>query len=120
MSGWLTPWFVAGVSDTVVVVDHFILFYDVVNDYVERRGEFRGLHLSHAKASADRGELRLAGAYADPADGAALVFRCDDEATVREFAEADPYVRNGLVKDWHIRRWTVVVGADYDGPVPGD
>lgn len=103
---------------TLVVVDYFILFYDVVDDYVERRGEFRGLHLAHAMAFTERGELRYAGAYADPADGAALVFRCDDESTVREFAESDPYVINGLVKEWRIRRWSVVVGADYDGVFP--
>lgn len=101
-------------------MNHFILFYDVVDDYVERRGEFRGLHLAHAMASTERGELRFGGAYADPADGAALVFRCEEESTVRDFAEADPYVRNGLVQDWHIRRWSVVVGADYDGQVPAD
>lgn len=106
------------ILDTLAVVDHFILFYDVVDDYVERRGAFRGLHLAHATESAGRGELRLGGAYADPVDGAVLVFRCNDEATVRAFAEADPYVRNGLVKSWHIRRWSVVVGADYEGTVP--
>ena len=30
---------------------HYILLYDVVPDYVERRGEFRDAHLAHAKAA---------------------------------------------------------------------
>ena len=30
---------------------------------------------------------------------------------VRRFVDADPYVLNGLVRSWEIRRWNVVVGA---------
>jgi len=97
---------------------YFLLTYDVGDDYVDRRGDFRAEHLTLARAFTEGGELRYAGAYADPVDGAALVFRCDDESTVRAFVDADPYVRNGLVSSWNIHRWTVVAGADYDGPVP--
>ncbi len=76
---------------------HFILFYDYVEDIVERRAPFRDGHLGLAKEFVARGEMILAGAYADPTDGAALVFRVADEAAVRAFVEQDPYVRNGLV-----------------------
>jgi uncharacterized protein len=99
-------------------VKYFILFYEVVDDYVERRGEYRAEHLALARASVERGEMRYAGAYADPVDGAALLFRGTDEGVARAFAEADPYVLNGLVKSWHIREWSVVIGADYEGAVP--
>lgn len=97
---------------------YFILFYEVVPDYVERRAAYRAEHLALAKAAVSRGQLRLAGAYADPADGAALVFRGEDDEVARAFAEADPYVRSGIVTSWRVRPWSVVVGADYDGPVP--
>lgn len=93
---------------------YFLLTYQVVDDYIERRQTYRNEHLALARAASDRSELRYAGAYADPVDGAALVFRCEDESTVRAFVEADPYVRNGLVKSWHIREWTVVIGADFE------
>jgi hypothetical protein len=99
-------------------VKYFILFYEVVPDYVERRAAYRAEHLALAKAAVSRGQLRLAGAYADPADGAALVFRGEDDEVARAFAEADPYVRSGIVTSWRVRPWSVVVGADYDGPVP--
>lgn len=99
-------------------MSYFILFYEVVDDYVEGRTAYRTEHLALARAATERGELRYAGAYADPVDGAALVFYCQDERTVRAFAEADPYVLNGLVKSWHVRKWSVVGGADYDRPVP--
>jgi uncharacterized protein YciI len=99
-------------------VKYFILFYEVVPDYVQRRAAYRAEHLALAKAAVARGELRLAGAYADPADGAALVFRGEDQAAARAFAEADPYVRSGIVTSWRVRPWSVVVGADYDRPLP--
>ena len=87
---------------------HYILFYDVVADYVERRGAFRAEHLALAKAAHARGELFLAGALAEPTDGAVFIFTSRDAA--RLFAELDPYVRNGLVTSWRVRAWTTVVG----------
>jgi hypothetical protein len=38
------------------------------------------------------------------------VFRADDDSVVRDFVAHDPYVREGLVKRWVIRQWTVVIG----------
>jgi len=86
--------------------------YDVVEDYVARRSEFRSEHLALASAAHEGGELVLAGAFADPPDGAALVFRGPDRSVAERFAQADPYVRNGLVTAWRVREWTVVIGAD--------
>jgi uncharacterized protein YciI len=90
----------------------WVLLYDVVPDYLERRGEYRDEHLGLATGAHERGELVLAGALADPADGAILVFRGDDASAAEAFAAADPYVRNGLVTSWRVRPWTVVVGGD--------
>jgi uncharacterized protein len=87
---------------------HYILFYDVVPDYVERRAAFRADHLALAKAAHARGELFLAGALAEPADGAVFIF--NDGEAAQTFAEADPYVANGLVTAWRVRKWTTVVG----------
>lgn len=105
-------------GSTLPVVKHFILFYDVVGDYVERRKDFRSEHLALARSATARGELRYGGAYADPVDGAALVFRGEDGSVASAFAEADPYVREGLVSSWWVREWTAVVGADYPGEIP--
>ncbi|MEA3139588.1 MAG: uncharacterized protein QOK23_1757, partial [Gammaproteobacteria bacterium] len=54
---------------------HYLLFYEFVSDYVERRAKFRSQHLKLAWEAQARGELILAGAFADPVDGAALLFR---------------------------------------------
>ncbi len=92
---------------------YFILRYELVDDYLERRGAWRAEHLALARAAVERGELRLAGALAEPADEALLVFHGADAAAAEAFAGADPYVREGLVRRWTVRRWTVVIGADF-------
>ena len=99
---------------------HYILFYDYVPDYLDKRVAFRASHMDHAKPYLERGELFLAGAYAEPADGAALLFRADTPDVARSFAENDPYVLNGLVTSWHVRQWTTVVGKDAEHPIPLD
>jgi uncharacterized protein len=91
---------------------HYLLFYDVVDDYVTRRAPLRSVHLAHARAAHSRGELVLAGALADPVDGAVLIFKGDSPDAARNFAETDPYVIKGLVKSWRVREWTTVVGDD--------
>jgi uncharacterized protein YciI len=90
---------------------HYLLFYDVVDDYVQRRAAFRDEHLALAWQAQARGELVLGGALADPVDGAVLVFSGDSPAVAEAFAAADPYVRNGLVTKWRVRTWTTVVGG---------
>ncbi len=90
---------------------YWALLYDVVDDYVERRGPFRDEHLGLARAAHARGELVLAGALAEPADGVLLVFTGPDASVATSFAESDPYVRSGVVTGWRVRPWTVVVGG---------
>ena len=90
---------------------HVALIYSLVDDYLERRTTFREEHLGLARAAAARGELLLGGAFDEPADRALLVWSVADEDVVRRFVDADPYVRNGLVQSWEVRRWNVVVGS---------
>jgi uncharacterized protein YciI len=89
---------------------YWLLLYDVVDDYIERRAPLRDAHLALARAAFDRGEMVLAGALADPADGAVLVFRADSPDVASEFARNDPYVKQGVVTAWRVRRWSVVIG----------
>jgi uncharacterized protein len=90
---------------------YFMLIYEVGDDFVNRRMPFRPEHLRLLEEAHRRGELVMAGAFSDPVDGAALVFRGDDPAVARRFAEDDPYVTRGLVTSWRVRGWTVVVGG---------
>lgn len=97
---------------------YWVLRYELIDDYLERRPPLRAEHLALARAAVERGELRLAGALADPADQALLVFEAADPSVAEAFARADPYVRDGLVKRWQVRAWTVVLGVDFHGSPP--
>ena len=97
---------------------HYVLMYEsVVPDYVARRAAFRDEHLRLAWEAHARGELVLAGAFAEPIDGAMLLFKGDSPAVAERFAASDPYVRNGLVTKWRVRSWSTVVGQDAATPV---
>ena len=54
----------------------------------------------------------LGGALANPADSAVLIFKAESESVAEAFAKNDPYVKNGLVTEWHLRLWTVVIGNE--------
>ena len=96
---------------------HYLLFYDVSPDYLEKRGMFRDEHLRMAWQAHERGELILGGALAEPVDGTMLLFSGDSPEVAERFAKADPYVKNGLVVRWRVRPWTTVVGDLATSPV---
>src|SRR3984885_1384243 len=70
---------------------HYLLFYEVAEDYASRRAEFRDAHLEKAWGASARGELVLGGALENPVDGA--------------------------VKRWHVREWMTVAGEDAAKPI---
>lgn len=97
---------------------HYLLIYELVGDYVQRRAPLRSEHLALARGAEARGELVLGGALANPPDRAVLLFRGDSPMAAEAFAEADPYVRHGLVTTWTVREWTTVVGRDAQVKLP--
>ena len=91
-------------------MQYFILFYETVENYVERRAPFRDIHLSLAISALNRGEIVMGGAFDDPADSVAIVFYVKDKSVIEKFVKDDPYVQEGLIQKWWIRPWKVVVG----------
>ncbi len=101
---------------------HYLLFYEVSDDYLARRGEFRDAHLRLAWAAHQRGELLLGGALSEPEDStkidhALLFFQGHSAAVAEDFARVDPYVTSGLVRRWYVREWHTVVGDSCIHPV---
>jgi len=96
---------------------HYLLYYEVGEDYVTRRAEFREAHLEKAWQASGRGELMLGGALANPVDGAVLLFQGESPEVAEKFAREDPYVTSGAVKRWYVREWTTVVGKDAAMPI---
>jgi len=98
-------------------MQHYLLMYHLKSDYLERRSQFRDAHLALAKEAVAAGDLVIGGALAEPADMAILMFKGESPAVAEGFAQGDPYVLNGLVERWEVRRWTTVVGEDAAQPV---
>jgi uncharacterized protein YciI len=96
---------------------HYLLIYDLAPDYLERRVKFRDEHLKMAWDSSENGKLILGGALKDPADQAYLLFEDDSPESAEEFANNDPYVKNGIVESWEVRPWMTVIGEDAANPV---
>ena len=98
---------------------HYMLFYELAPDYLERRPQFRGAHLAKAWAAVESGELVLGGVLGtlDSPTQAALLFKADSADVPTAFAKTDPYVVNGIVKSWRVRSWNTVVGHEASNPV---
>lgn len=93
-------------------MNYYLLFYKTIENYVEKRAPYRAKHLKMAEEAHQNGHLIMAGAMAEPADGAVLIFKGDSPKIAEDFANNDPYVKNGLIESWEVRPWTVVVGQD--------
>ena len=89
---------------------YFLLFYDYIENVVDKRTPYREAHLALVNEYLEQGEIQLAGAFADPVDGAVLVFKTENKEHIEEFVRQAPYVQNGLVTKWRIREWRVVTG----------
>jgi uncharacterized protein len=85
---------------------HQVLIYDYVENAVEVRAPYREDHLALVAEWKADGRLLAGGATGDPPSGALLVF--GDGEDPRAFADADPYVANGVVTDWRVEPWNVV------------
>ena len=90
---------------------YYLLEYDYVENIVQRREPFRAGHIAKAQDYFDQGKIIMAGATGSPVTGATFVFKTDDENEIHDFVSSDPYKINGLVTDWRIIPWTVVIGS---------
>lgn len=89
---------------------YYALKYELSSVYKKSRDNFRAAHLSMVSSLHKEGILLLGGAFEEPNDAALIIFKAEDSKIVRDFVKHDPYVINGLVKSWEIRKWKVVIG----------
>ncbi|HUR86208.1 MAG TPA: YciI family protein [Solirubrobacteraceae bacterium] len=89
---------------------HHALFYDYVEDVLERRAPLREGHLAWAREWKDDGRIVMAGALGAPTPtGALFVFLVEDAAEIDEFVGGDPYVSGGIVTGHRVVPWNVVI-----------
>jgi uncharacterized protein len=89
---------------------HYLLIYDLADDYLARRAEDGDEHVQLLRAAYERGDLVLGGALIEPLDQGVYVFKGDSSAVAEQFAQQDSYVRRGLVRSWKVRTWMTIVG----------
>jgi uncharacterized protein len=80
----------------------YAVIYESADDVVGRVPEFMPAHRAWYLEFARRGDLLMVGPFSD-ATGALAVLT--SRAAAEEFAAGDPFVRNGLVRNWYIREW---------------
>ena len=102
---------------------YHVLFYDYVPNILEKRIPYRQDHLKHAMSLVEKGHLQLGGAWAvdednksndssnNQIDGACIVLKDMKKEEIENFVKNDPYFINGLVPNYRIRPWSVVIGA---------
>lgn len=96
---------------------HFLLYYHVADDYLERREIWRPEHFKYAWAASERGDLVVGGAV-EPQEKMCVIMIAGPDRTVAErFAEGDPYVREGLVRSWRVVEWYTVAGRLAAAPI---
>ncbi len=86
-----------------------VLTYTTIANYEEKRKPYRSLHFDHVRKYAKSGDLVMGGALGSPAGQALLVFLSDSPRVAENFAKSDPYVLNGMVKEWNVKPWNELV-----------
>jgi uncharacterized protein len=88
---------------------HYLLFHEKAPDHLARQNSLQAAHLAHVEGAIRSGDVVLAGSLADPVDGAALLlFQAESPVVAETFAAKDPYVINGIVDRWHVRKWDII------------
>jgi uncharacterized protein YciI len=88
----------------------YVLFYDSADDVLSKAP----LHFPAHRARLDdfhaRGSLLMVGTFANPQEeGSMAIFTTRESAD--EFVRGDPFVLNGVVRNWYIREWDEVLSA---------
>mgnify|MGYP000029136317 CR=1 FL=1 len=87
---------------------YFLLIYDLIDDYIDKRKPHRKAHFDHIMGFREKGEFIMGGAYQNEKQ-AALVFKTKNQEVVENFVKNDPYFLNGLVTEFAIEPWNVVI-----------
>ena len=92
----------AGDSERGRIDVKYAVIYESADGMRVRVPEFMAAHRAWYQEFARRGDLLMVGPFSD-ATGALAVLT--SRAAAEEFAAGDPFVRNGLVRNWFIREW---------------
>lgn len=92
-------------------MQHFVLVYHYVSDYMARRDAVRPQHLARIGKAIKEGRILVAGVLPDE-PAALIVFYTENADEVHVFAQSDPYNAAGLIDSYEVRPWTVAAGVE--------
>ena len=82
----------------------YVLLYESADDVLARAPAHFEAHSARGQAFHERGALVAYGPFGDPQEQGSMAVFTSREAA-EEFAREDPFVVNGVVRDWQIREW---------------
>jgi hypothetical protein len=85
----------------------YVLWGSYCENALEKRTPYREAHLNGLQALKEQGILLALGPTTDNTKVFGI-YEADDEATVRQFVEADPYWQNGIWTDYSLYEWNQV------------
>jgi uncharacterized protein YciI len=87
----------------------YVLFYDSADDVASKAPAHFPAHKARLDEFHARGDLLLVGTFAHAQeDGSMAIFRTREAA--EEFVAGDPFVLNGVVRDWRVLDWNEILG----------
>jgi uncharacterized protein YciI len=82
----------------------YVLWYQSADEAAEKAPAHFPAHRERIQEFSARGTLEGIGTFADPqTEGSMAIFTTREAA--EEFAEGDPFVLNGVVRNWVVREW---------------
>jgi uncharacterized protein YciI len=85
----------------------YVVFYESADDVATKAPLHMDAHSAHFERFREAGTLLGIGTFGDPqTEGAMAVFTTREAA--EEWANNDPFVLNGVVRNWYLREWNEV------------
>jgi uncharacterized protein len=82
----------------------YVLFYESGDDLPNKAPLHFGAHITRGQEFHERGSLIAYGPFGSPQEEGSMAIFTSREAA-EEFAREDPFVVNGVVRNWTIREW---------------
>jgi hypothetical protein len=85
----------------------FVMWGRYCENALEKRTPYRANHLAGLQAQKDKGMLLALGPTVDNTKVFG-VYEAEDESTVRQLIEGDPYWQNGIWTEYEVHAWNQV------------
>lgn len=79
-------------------------------------GDSRSRHMDFLREYGDKGKIVMAGRFAD-AKGAMVIWNVSSLDEAKKLAEKDPYLKEGLLKNYELREWPVLFNYTVKPPI---